>query len=766
MVTAGGSPLVQGEGRGEWEYERHPVDGKTAFVRLYANPEEAASFTLLPIPIDHAGVRVDPSELPENAMLVLVSRDQADPLVAEALGDCICAWYRDTFGRNDSGTVRFDLRRTPRSGAPSAAESEPNERLLTVLDALGEPISEGLVTLRLQGRGQNGSDVRADVELGVVDESGSCALPNLTMTVTQCLFRIAADGYGRGEVEATNPQPGEVLQFPLLPENSPLMQERGVRGQVQTLDGVPVEGARITCGEIRTLGEGLISPREVVGALTDRDGRFYYYPVVPSTADQLAKTGRLPERGEAIPPGSRYSLYVHPPDDTLWAGGATAMGGREVLVQLESGGSFHTFRIETEEGVLDDPSERASLALIVESSSSDDGGKKRYGLPRYALSRGCVVPNGTLTGELHLHDPAIDQLVSYTFGPVTVNEESPRELVLRPRTPPMYRGRVVHGVTGEALSGAFVVAMWSSGQGSLSDITAEEWDALHGLPERPALGASALKPVTRCFGFTGVARTDSDGAYEVGCLPGTECYGVAAFEQDYVGFKWRVVQLPVDPEGTELPPIRLFPSARVRIEIGADVRNVSIAPKWVIDRDGNPPWAEAFFPDNWRRNDGRFQYDGWLEPNEPVTFHVPADIIVRVTLRTPYADEWAPLELPDAFHLAQGETVDLGRVELTPSTAVTVTVVDGEGKPLEGVPVRFGSGQCYGLPHTSNQNGVAFFQIPPNAQGRFAVTYDDVRVTPPGSSSHNVVEAPVDMVADPMDDWELVLPDSVAKVLR
>jgi len=173
----------------------------------------------------------------------------------------------------------------------------------------------------------------------------------------------------------------------------------------------------------------------------------------------------------------------------------------------------------------------------------------------------------------------------------------------------------------------------------------------------------------------------------------------------------------------EIPVMKLYPAATVMIEACTEAKHISIWPRWIIDENENPVWVREFLATD-NRKESMFIYDAWIEQNKVQSFHVPAGLNLRVKLDTPYDKQFCPIEIPQVIRLAQGQVLDLGRHEFRPALEVYVQVTNSQGRAIEGVPVRvLHDGSSWSVTHNTDESGIARFNVVPNSQGQFGVSY-------------------------------------------
>ena len=708
--------------------------GHEVVVRIYDLPDKPAAYSTFTAQIppapgsggyergpsrrgSYAYLEIDTSELPLGTALLVVGSDQQDPAVAAALTGTVQTWLKD------DNTARFRLN-------PHAAPYT-----VTIADALRAPIPNATVRWRLVKYVK--TDVPRFIELGPwrADDEGRIDLPAISGDFREHLCVVSHPDYGTGEARFWNLRGEPLVRVPLL-ENGVPVRERGLAGVVLGPDGRPVADAKVTCTHILTLGQGLVYPdRGDISVLTGKDGRFFLYPPLKATSLQ----GRPRERGNLLPPKSRYHFRVDAPKKLgLFRYTGTGHNGGEILVKMESGQTFHTFKFVGREGPLPDWPEKWGIMI----NHTPPGSKEpRTPIERETVLSGGKVPPGTLTVVSAHHVNTGEHL---RFQPVTVTPYSPLELVFYLRPAATYRGRVVHGITGAPMAGILIISMTGKNQKRLCDITSVEWGALHSLREKPDLQDPALTSLHEVYDFNAVVRTDREGRYALTPDAGKAVNGILASEQDFIGFSNRVVEMEPGQDGViELPPHTLFPAATVSFELDVHGRSPSVSPYWDIRREGNPKWAEALIQGH--GSSKGFVYNGWLPVNEATRVHVPAGLELRLRLHTPYDPQWRALHLPGPIRLEQREQLELGEQALHPATRVSVQVVDEDGTAVEGIPVRKLLDGQGSVAHNSDENGKLEFYLDPGAEGSFYVSYHDMGMEKPEGPSRGVAECSFDI---------------------
>jgi hypothetical protein len=667
------------------------LDGRQVLVRIYNDwQNDPRSYKLISVPLSGLSVSFDTVRktfpgIKDSAAVVVSGRQQKDEAVAEMLGGLVCA------GRYEKGKELFIMPLQP----DQSGSSEWN-----VTDALGLPFPKASVDIFV--RGPSDKDPHIYLQTTDTDEQGRLDVPDLMGELRFLSFVISEPNYGVALVNRYINEQKELI-VPLVSKTTDAY-ERSIHGIVADPQGNPVVGAVIECYNIRTLGEGLINALHgwSYTSLTDDKGAFSLY---------LPNEDKRGERGYLFPPKSQYHVRIQAPRELgLLPYTKPIENSGETLIFLQGGGRFRTFAFEDANGPITDPKKLQYIALTIIQS---DG--RRVSLRYEDFKDGGFFP----PGEYHAVRRGIDE---FDFEPLTVNEQGPDELVFRQPEGILYYGRVVHGLTGEPMPGAFVIGFISSSHGNLSMITDQQWQALHALPAEPDLADPAVKPICQIYGVKKIVRTDELGNFQMSFRPG-EIYGFIAFEKDYLGLMHRRHALITDQSGqAEIPVMKLYPAATVMVEACTDAEHISIWPRWIIDENENPAWVRQFLATD-DRKESMFTYDAWIEQNKVQSFHVPAGLMLLVKLDTPYDRQFCPIEIPRVIHLAQGQVLDLGRHQFKPALEVYVQVTNSQGQAVEGVPVRvLRDGNISSVSHNTDESGLAQFSVVPYSSGRFGVS--------------------------------------------
>ena len=669
------------------------LEGRDVLVRIYNDWQtDPRAYKLINAPLSRLSISFDAVRkafpgIKDSAVVVVSGGQQKDEVVANMLGGSVCA---ERYKKGQKLRIRPLL---PGSNGSSQ---------LNVTDALGLAFPKASVDIFVRGPGDNAP--RICLSTADTDEQGRLQVPVLTGGLRYFSFVVSEPNYGIALIDPyIDLGDRKELNVPLVSRSTDAY-ERSIHGIVMDHEGNPVAGAVVSCSYIRTLGEGLINALNEWSnkSLTDDKGAFSLY---------LPNEDRRGERGYLIPPKSQYHVRIEAPKELgLVPYVKPIENGRDALVFLESGGRFRTFAFEDANGPITDPNKLCYIGLTIIQS---DGSRVSF---RYEdFKDGGYFP----LGEYHATRRGMDE---FSFEPLTVNEQSPDELIFRLPESIFYYGQIVHGLTAEPMEGAFVIGFNAKAKGNLSMITDQQWQALHALPADPDLTNPAVKPLCQIYSVKKIVRTDEYGCFYMSFRPG-EIYGFIAFEKDYLGLMHRKHALITDENRqAEIPAMKLYPAATILIEPRTEAKHISIGPRWIIDENENPGWVHEFLTTD-DRKESMFTYNGWIEQNKVQSFHVPAGLDLRVKLDTPYDRQFCPIEIPQVIHLAQGQVLDLGRHDFKAALDVYVQVINSKSQAIEGVPVRvMRDGKGWSVSHNTDESGLARFNVVPYSIGEFGVS--------------------------------------------
>ena len=686
--------LLEDKERQARELAKEVLADRKVCVRVYNDwKKDPRAYKLVAVELDGLSFQCDSvikafGPMSESAVIVVTGQDQTDEAVAVVIDNFV---YAELYTYKKGGSFYL---------WPSHSDTKGSTEWF-VTDALGLPIPKASVEIFV--RRISDEDTHIYLHTATTDDQGCLEVPYLTGSLRVLSFTISEPNYGISLIDRHIHEHRELI-MPFVTRTTEAYQ-RSIHGIVMNPEGNPVRGAVIKCSNIRTLGEGLINSLHgwSYTSVTDDKGAFSLY---------LPNGNIRGERGYLIPPKSKYHVRIEAPRALgLWPYVKPIENGREVLIFLESGSRFRTLIFEDANGPITDPKKLQYISLTI---NQPDG--SRVSLRYNDFKDGGIFP----PGKYRAVRLGMDE---FDFEPLTVNEQSPDELIFRLPEGILYYGQVVHGLTGEPMPEAFVIGYSSKAKGNLSMITDQQWQALHALPTDPCLTDPAVKPVCGIYGVKKIVRTDEQGLFQMSFRPG-EIYGFIAFEENYLGLLHRRHALILDENRqAEIPVMKLYPAATVLIEACTEAERISIGPRWIIDENENSVWVGEFLLTD-DRKESLFTYDAWIEQNKVQSFHVPAGLNLRVKLDAPYERQFCPIEIPQVIHLAQGQVLDLGRHEFKPALEVYVQVTNAQGRAIEGVPVRtLRDGNTWSVPHNTDESGIARFHAIPNSQGQFGVSY-------------------------------------------
>lgn len=678
-------------------------DENEVIVRVYSKPELSPSkHKKFSIKVDNGDI-IDfrTYDFPEDSVIAILDKDQENSEIKKALSNII-------FVSDCKEAAGFQLTRNDVS----------KNLKWTFKDALGNPIPNALVKVYIYKDYKRKSGILLDEV--VSDESGQLNAFSVRKGWQHASFVVSHPDYGTALYAGLTgylPMYREDVYLPLVSAGSD-EDLTSVFGVVVDSDNIPLPDIQIKCSEIRTLDEGLITPLDGGNSyvvLTDKNGQFRLYPPVSEQGKE--------ERGEYIPPKSKYFLQITMPKDAEYRSyKGWACNDKENMIRLEkkditeftedfkpSGdGSYHTFIFKDENDQEFTPDEQETIMLHINQDN-----KPTIELVYRDWQEGGVFPDGLYEASLTKHRIRTGIKTTYKFKPVEVNQTSPTEVVFESSDSITYVGEVVDGITGLPKEGAFVMIMWGTGGRNLSWLTQQQWDALHRFGLNPEIDDPNLIPIHEKYSFKTIQRTDYEGKFNMRALPEDKIWGCVAFEENYLPVKLDAInqmnRIKKKIEVFDFGHINLFPAATVKFEVVVPEKHVSVMPGWQIDFENSPSWAKRI-----KNVENR-----WLEENELDSFYVPAGVSLRLNFRMPYDKQWEPLRIDRTFFLENGEVVDLGKQYLQRSIWMYVKVVDPEDKPVEGVPIRLGQD----VPHITDIDGRAKFYVPMHSQGKVGIMY-------------------------------------------
>jgi hypothetical protein len=584
----------------------------------------------------------------------------------------------------------------------------PGQSVFLFLDALGNPIPKAEVQV-FPHKGRDRKELITKVSL---DEYGLLKIPRLSAHS----FVLSHPDYGIASI-GKDVLKRPVIWVPLVRSGSDA-EKCAIKGVVVDEANSPIPGVQISCMSITTPGGGKITWHDWWGTvLSDQHGRFRMCMSVLNLEDG-------PER---IPPGSKYDVGARLPSEFLNPSrGWDIPCGRKSAIKLERPEIyFRTFVFEDANGPITDPNRLGSLLLYIKPSGMNEF---RFGYADF--NDGGEFPAGRYRALVNEHGKDL------WFETIEVTKDSPEQLVLKPKvdkaiTNTLYIGRAMYGFTNLPAQGAFVVATTSTKNiFAAAMITDEQWSNLHRLGTAPSLDEPALEPLHGIWEFDKILRTDSDGRFQITTPRGTP-YRLFVIEKSYVPVYHWTNYFRNDPnECIELPVSRLLLAAKISFSatlVPEGKKEVYVA--W--DMAGQEPtdWTNAWSAYISIRPVS-FPLHSRIQSNRAYTLCVPVGPTQRLSFKVYEKGEyWTPV-YTDNFRPEQGQTLDLGEIDLTPRMPIYVQVVDSSGKPLEGIAVNHcrvckEHNHYFGQKHITDADGIAEFFVPPHYKGRFSIGYHD-----------------------------------------
>lgn len=525
------------------------LDGREVLVRIYDNWEtNLAEFEGVHVQLDGSEVVLDSYDIADNAFVVLIREDQDDEVVRELMSGYFL--YAESYTQG----LRFKL---PRSGSLSYE--------LTFKNARGSPLSRANVKIFLysEDSGKESRILLREVEL---DESGVFKPPSVNGSLNRS-YLIITHPDNDGVIVADLEEMGFYRRFgrissltvrvPWVSQETDFYKDSMWCIVVDDANH-PISSALVASDLVKSSG---------LKFLTDEQGRFSLY---------------VPRQKEDMYPKRKYKLRVDAPTDFGFEPFVGVLPDKaEYVIRMADYGYSHTFVFEDEEGTIVDPERLQRISVEVQQA-----GKPKLEYKYKDLKNGGYFLLGTYKAKMS------GVREDFVFEPMEVTEGSPEKLVFTIDKAITYCGRVIHGVTGEPIRGAFVLGMKYSNllqsvEKNLADITSEEWEQLHEL--KGNFDDGLLREI---FYYEKMVRADANGRFEISPGPGREFSSFLAFEKDYLGIKFRMQSSKPDPMWrVYVSTMPLFPAAKVMVEPLTEKENVWVAPAWVIDVNDYPDWA-------------------------------------------------------------------------------------------------------------------------------------------------------------------------------
>ncbi len=617
----------------------------------------------------------------------------------------------------------------------------PKDKWCVFKDALGNPMPNATVEV-FQDVGWR-KESRC-METATLDEMGRLKPPRLDPRLEYSCFIVSHPDYGTALVE---PRRFVRTEGPLAGCTVPLgrmgtdADQRSIWGRVEDANGTGVSQAIIRCRSLDIPGGGhisLLSPRESLRSITDANGLF-----------ALLATWGANGSSRPAPHGAKYAIEITAPKELgLQAYEGSLQAGQETIITLQPADPNYlpALIFYDELGPVTEPEMLGPIRITVKKPDGSIWSPPTYDHWQNLIRR--FVP-GRYYAEVDWNGK------HYVFEPVDLTEQRPDTVVFKPQkiispTDILFRGQIVHGITGQPIAGAIVLTPPSRDMAQQRDPEAEELQDVVPLYPEVCTDEAKLALLTEIFDAAAskFAETDENGLYQIAlAAPSISTTAeLVAINRDFLGARQQLSFLAINsqaeahlasrlefaPDQTgcvQVPPMKLFPAATIIVEPNVPVATDPLKPKvrlrldWFNFPGDRPEWFDTMgdytYP---KKNQGAYLfYKIHLRPNRANTVYVAAGLEMNIEIRLLERPESAPIIIP-GVKLEQGQIADLGKWEFGPTIEVAVRVVDPRGKPVEGVNVRqTKAGMYWGQQKITNHQGLATFRAPLYSEGDFVV---------------------------------------------
>jgi hypothetical protein len=645
-------------------------------------------------------------------LIVIISEDQKDPKLKARLRDSI---YAHPY-KPDSKPL-LTLGKNKRN----------KDNYWKFMDAFGNPISGLTVDVYL---GDELNAAKAFIRTVKADDQGRVKIPPLSAgRNTRFFLSVWHPDYGNAIIRRERTNDSDI-KLPLAKAGDEA-DTQAIWGKVVDPDGLPVDGAMITCSFVISSGGGSIrTEKSGYGILTDEAGRFRMCVTIRKSDSPTGK----------IPPNAKYSVSIKSPTvKGLLPYVGRVKIGQETTITLDKGLYFHKFGFEDANGPITNPARLREFTIVVEQT---DG--KKYSLKYGEFKQGAMLRPGTCSIWNNSN-----------YNSVEVTPESPKHLVFKAKHIAPYAlacvGEVVNGLTNVPMAGAFALVARGS-KSNFSTIDEEEWRQLNDLPQFPDINDARLDPIRELREINQIVRADNQGQFHIVMTETKKFDRIIVFAKDFLPIEHVIsrkdIYLPDQQNVITLRPSNLFPAAKVLFEPRfTEIIQVPVNTylRFVYWDNTHVPWRHDFF-----------RWNGWLvmgddfSLNKPNSIHVPANLNLRVIQklsqrgRNGRSVRWCPLFSETVF-AQQGETVDLGSIVIRKEMPVFVKLIDSAGNPLEGITVMHRLYDfMFGQSEISDANGLVGFHVPPHYEASFSVGWKRRNLTTPWNKLDYQTNGPED----------------------
>jgi hypothetical protein len=716
--------------------------GRKVTIRVYNNLQtEPDKYQKVTVPLNGLSTNAEAIKsaypaISDSAEIVIMASDQEDKVVAAVLGD-------DIFAEPYQPGKRISL------WPKSLRESEL--KYCVFVDALGNPMPRATVEVYLQRR--YGGELSTPSAVVQLDKQGRMKPPSQDPTLQNCCLVVTHADYGTAIVEpeliVTDDKSFIRCTVPMVRLDSEQITQ-SFFGHVVDSNGNPVAAAVVECFDLKTVDgsplrwANLSYPK--VKAITDKQGQFSFYVPVYSEGEK-----------RELPQGAKCSLYIKPPaQSALLYRSKIVRAGQAELIELERvlKASISYFIFEDEFGPVTEP----NMLDLVRLEFHDKQGRQsgRCSLSKLIQRKRPVPSTYFATAEWYGK--------SYIFEPVTIEADVTEPVVFKPaRIEPaerIYIGQVVHGVTGWPIADALVMKQPVITDINCADLESDERekDILRSFGPEIELNSPEIMYLKEDFIAKKMCLTDADGCFVISLpnVPGLTDNIIVA-RKDFLGARQQIymdseIEPNSPPRRTEtrfqpdengivrLAPLKLYPAGVVMIEpIAPSIEQTEqlgdepvyhwLIINWFNFGEDKPSWFEAMSDyTNQRKNNGAsLFYKRDLIFKSMQKIYIPSDLqlTLKITAIVEHGqNSLEPFVLAD-IKLKQGEVLSLGQVEFDETIGVIVKVVDQSARPVEGVTVRILDeyGLFYRQRAVTDQDGIAFMNIPRHSRGQFIVEH-------------------------------------------
>jgi protocatechuate 3,4-dioxygenase beta subunit len=612
----------------------------------------------------------------------------------------------------------------------------PKDKWCVFTDALGGPIPNATVEIFAGSGWEVGQSKQlAKIQL---DEKGRLKPPESNVLLEMCHFILSHPDYGIALIDPTwKGRPGRLLENCTAPlvRVGVKADERTIWGAVVDPNQTPVADALIGCSRVIAQGRGLIDVPDYnrYRTITDKDGRFAMYLPIEQDGDN---------QSNLVPLASKYFIEINAPKSLRLQRfmGEINSGEESIITMFPDGydGYFHTFAFEDKFSPISDPNQLRKIELSV----SQEKGMQSFGHDSW--KDGGKFPLGTYTARV-IRDESLK------FGTIQVTEDSPELLVFKTVADDriVYKGRVVHGLTGEPIPDAVVMKRPTLSDAITSNLELEHVEAIFSIGPEFDPDDFIFELLKDGFKSTMITRTNSGGDFHIALPKKEDEYpgDLIAAKKDYLGAQQQLRYMaPIDEKSPEsmrfrefepnengyvnLPVMKLFPAGTVIVEPNISEYNpmekYEIRFHWRPSPEDNTPWLKELWITPRESGGGSIFYKQKLRPNHIQSVYIVASVELTLKIFPMYDNQLAPVVI-HGVKLRQGQILDLGSIDFGPAFKVAIKVVDSSNEPVEGVAV-----SCLdefdlfmGQKAITNESGIVMLYVPPHSRGKFIVSYYD-----------------------------------------